>query len=127
MSKIPPRWLVRAMLKFGIKPPPPPQRNFPENFSLMSSEEKYQFFLKDWMSTENKPFASEKAAQPPFFQSVPDLNFKNGRVQVDEHTYQTSNPKVFAGGDCINGGMETVNAAYDGKQAALGIDKYLNT
>ncbi|MEJ2195709.1 MAG: NAD(P)-dependent oxidoreductase [Ignavibacteriaceae bacterium] len=71
-------------------------------------------------------YALGQEAKTSFLQSVPDLNFKNGRVQVDEETYQTSNPKVFAGGDCINGGMETVNAAYDGKRAALGIDNYLN-
>ena len=65
-------------------------------------------------------------AKTTFLQSVPDLKIKNGRVQVNEETYQTSNPKVFAGGDCINGGMETVNAAYDGKQAAMAIDRYLN-
>jgi glutamate synthase (NADPH/NADH) small chain len=40
---------------------------------------------------------------------------------VDEETYQTGNPKVFAGGDCINGGREVVNAAFDGKRAAHGI------
>ena len=72
-------------------------------------------------------YALGQEAKISFLQSVPELNFKNGRVQVDEITYQTSNPKVFAGGDCINGGMETVNAAHDGKSAALGIDKYLNT
>ena len=38
---------------------------------------------------------------------------------------QNGNARVFAGGDCINGGMEVVNAAYDGKHAAMGIDKYL--
>jgi dihydropyrimidine dehydrogenase (NAD+) subunit PreT len=31
----------------------------------------------------------------------------------------------FAGGDCINGGKEVVNAAYDGKRAAYGIDRLL--
>ncbi len=38
-------------------------------------------------------------------------------------TMQTSSPKYFAGGDCINGGKEVVNAAADGKRAARGIDK----
>ena len=71
-------------------------------------------------------YALGQEAKTIFFESVPDLKIKDGRVQVDEETFQTSNPKVFAGGDCINGGMETVNAAYDGKQAAVGIDKYLN-
>ncbi len=61
-----------------------------------------------------------------FFNSIPDLKIENNKVLVNNETYQTSNPKVFAGGDCINGGKEVVNAAYDGKQAAYGIDKFLN-
>ena len=34
-----------------------------------------------------------------------------GRVQVDEATNRTGNAKVYAGGDCVNGGKEVVNAA----------------
>ena len=56
----------------------------------------------------------------------PGLEFENGKVVVSSSTFQTSIPNVFAGGDCINGGMEVVNAAYDGKMAAQSIDKYLN-
>ncbi|MBU1677291.1 MAG: NAD(P)-dependent oxidoreductase [Bacteroidetes bacterium] len=59
--------------------------------------------------------------------SIPNLKIKNGMIIVDPETYQTGNPKVFAGGDCINGGKEVVNAAYDGKRAAHGIYKYLST
>jgi glutamate synthase (NADPH/NADH) small chain len=61
-----------------------------------------------------------------FFNSIPNLKIENNKVLVNNETYQTSIPKVFAGGDCINGGKEVVNAAYDGKQAAHGIDKFLN-
>jgi dihydropyrimidine dehydrogenase (NAD+) subunit PreT len=49
----------------------------------------------------------------------------NGRVIVDEKTGRTGNPRVFAGGDCINGGKEVVNAVADGKRAAIEIDKTL--
>ena len=45
----------------------------------------------------------------------------DGRVAVEARTLRTSNPKVFAGGDAVNGGKEVVNAAADGKRAALGI------
>ena len=62
-----------------------------------------------------------------FINSIPDLKIENNKVLVNNTTYQTSNPKIFAGGDCINGGKEVVNAAYDGKQAAYGIDKFLNS
>jgi len=58
-----------------------------------------------------------------FLNDVEGIKIENGKV--DTETYQTGNNKVFAGGDCINGGKEVVNAAYDGKIAAQGIDKYL--
>lgn len=46
---------------------------------------------------------------------------ENGTVRVDPATLRTSAPRVFAGGDCVNGGKEVVNAAADGKRAAWGI------
>ncbi len=42
-----------------------------------------------------------------------------GRLIVDPHTRRTGHPKVYAGGDCINGGKEVVNAAADGREAAF--------
>ena len=56
---------------------------------------------------------------------IADLRMEKGNVRVNPETYQTSNPKFFAGGDCINGGKEVVNAAADGKRAAHGIDAYI--
>ncbi|MBL0127138.1 MAG: FAD-dependent oxidoreductase [Flavobacteriales bacterium] len=47
-----------------------------------------------------------------------------GRIVVNEH-YQTNNPKYFAAGDAVNGGVEVVNAAAEAKKAAWGIDAYL--
>lgn len=47
-----------------------------------------------------------------------------GRIVVNE-TYQTNNPKYFAAGDAVNGGVEVVNAAAEAKKAAHGIDQYL--
>jgi glutamate synthase (NADPH/NADH) small chain len=71
-------------------------------------------------------YALGQQANYNFLNTIPGLEIKNGRVIVNEESYQTKHSKVFAGGDCINGGKEIVNAAYDGKQAAHGIDKYLN-
>lgn len=48
----------------------------------------------------------------------------DGRVVVDD-SMRTSDPKVFAGGDCVNGGSEAVHAAQDGKLAAAGIHQAL--
>ena len=38
---------------------------------------------------------------------------------------QTSNPRYFAGGDCISGGQEVVNAVAEGKRAGAAIDAWL--
>ncbi len=71
-------------------------------------------------------YALGQQSNSNFLKTIPGLEINNGCILVNEENYQTRNPKVFAGGDCINGGKEVVNAAYDGKQAAHGIDKYLN-
>ncbi len=46
-----------------------------------------------------------------------------GRVMADPATGRTGNPKVYAGGDALNGGKEVVNAAQEGKRAARAIAK----
>ena len=43
---------------------------------------------------------------------------KRGWVACEPSNGQTGNAKVFAGGDCINGGKEVVNAVADGRNAA---------
>lgn len=64
--------------------------------------------------------------QQEFLKSIPQLECdKKGRVRVNPETMQTTNPKYFAGGDCVNGGKEVVNAVQDGKKAAAGIHKIL--
>ena len=62
-----------------------------------------------------------------FFSQIQNLKLENGNVWVNPETCQTSNPKFFAGGDCVNGGKEVVNAAADGKKAAHGIDNFLTS
>jgi dihydropyrimidine dehydrogenase (NAD+) subunit PreT len=49
----------------------------------------------------------------------------DGRVQINRETGQTANPKYFAGGDCVNGGREVVDAVADGKRAGIGISQWL--
>lgn len=61
-----------------------------------------------------------------FLEPLKDLKIENGKIVVDKETFHTTHPKIFAGGDCINGGKEVVNAAHDGKHAAIGIDKFLS-
>ncbi|EYF01163.1 FAD-dependent oxidoreductase [Chondromyces apiculatus] len=44
-----------------------------------------------------------------------------GRLLVDEATGRTGNPRVWSGGDCVNGGDLVVTAVADGKRAARSI------
>jgi glutamate synthase (NADPH/NADH) small chain len=46
-----------------------------------------------------------------------------GRIVADRTTGQTGNPRYYAGGDCMNGGREVVDAVADGKRAALAMLK----
>lgn len=46
-------------------------------------------------------------------------------AQVERFAYQTSNEKVFAGGDMVRGSDLVVTAVYEGRQAAEGILGYL--
>lgn len=53
--------------------------------------------------------------------SFPGIALEVGRVRVDS-AGRTSLPWLYAGGDCVNGGREVVNAVAEGKAAARAID-----
>lgn len=58
--------------------------------------------------------------------SVAELENTRGYLKVDEQTFQTSNPKIFAAGDiAIGGGKTVVKAVDDGRRAAVAIDDFL--
>ena len=70
--------------------------------------------------------ATGQAKQGSFYELIDDLELDaKTKIIVNPETYQTSNPIYFAGGDAVNGGAEVVNAAYEGKMAALGIHSWL--
>ncbi|MEO5970719.1 MAG: FAD-dependent oxidoreductase [Bdellovibrionia bacterium] len=56
---------------------------------------------------------------------IPGLQFEKGRLLTDPKTGITGNPRIYAGGDLANGGMEVVNAVAEGKRAALAIHRQL--
>jgi glutamate synthase (NADPH/NADH) small chain len=60
-----------------------------------------------------------------FLAACRGVEVSGGRVVVNRETGQTANPKFFAGGDCVNGGREVVDAVADGKRAANGIATWL--
>jgi NADH-quinone oxidoreductase subunit F len=51
---------------------------------------------------------------------------KNGFLQADPVTGQTSEPWIFAGGDAVMGPWSVVGAIGAGEKAAVGIDKLLS-
>ncbi|MBB5020370.1 glutamate synthase (NADPH/NADH) small chain [Chitinivorax tropicus] len=70
------------------------------------------------------------------FQVAPEAWFEPHAIRTDErgrtiaaarqvYKFQTSNPKVFAGGDQVRGADLVVRAVYEGRQAAEGILAYL--
>jgi glutamate synthase (NADPH/NADH) small chain len=66
---------------------------------------------------------------PPKWFGEFDINtLDSGRVLVKSMgavPYQTSNPKVFAGGDMVRGSDLVVTAVHEGREAAKGIARYL--
>jgi dihydropyrimidine dehydrogenase (NAD+) subunit PreT len=58
--------------------------------------------------------------------NFPGLELDRGRVKVDTEG-RTSVRGLYAGGDCVNGGKEVVNAVADGKAAARALDRDLGS
>ncbi len=50
---------------------------------------------------------------------------ERGCILADPQTGITGNPRIFAGGDAVNGGKEVVNAVHEGQVAARSIDRLL--
>jgi len=61
------------------------------------------------------------------YRTIPELKMAGKQIVVDPATGATSVPGLFAGGDCVNGGSEVVNAVEMGKTAARGILQYLTS
>jgi glutamate synthase (NADPH/NADH) small chain len=66
---------------------------------------------------------------PDWFAEQQIALHSNGRVRVSsapQHRFQTTNPKVFAGGDMVRGSDLVVTAVFEGREAAQGILSFLN-
>jgi glutamate synthase (NADPH) small chain len=65
---------------------------------------------------------------PPWLASHGIRVHDNGRVRVsagEANAFQTTNPKVFAGGDMVRGSDLVVTAVFEGREAARGILRQL--
>ena len=67
---------------------------------------------------------------PPDWAENYTINLKrNGLVDVDcqdNLDFQTSNPKIFSGGDMVRGSDLVVTAVWEGREAAKSIIKYVH-
>ena len=52
-------------------------------------------------------------------QATRGIDVDGGVIGIDRPTGRTANPRYYAGGDCVNGGREVVDAVADGKRAAI--------
>ena len=69
-----------------------------------------------------------RPSPPPWFDEFGIELLPSGRVRVDSSgikPFQTTNPKVFAGGDMVRGSDLVVTAVFEGREAARGIAAYL--
>ena len=67
---------------------------------------------------------------PAWFDDFSVETLPSGRVRVaslGSFPYQTTNPKIFAGGDMVRGSDLVVTAVHEGREAAAGIVRYLES
>jgi len=69
-----------------------------------------------------------RPSPPAWFEDSSIETLPSGKVRVaalGAHPFQTTNPKVFAGGDMVRGSDLVVTAVFEGREAAKGIATYL--
>ena len=65
------------------------------------------------------------AGQMPFENLIDEIKIQNSKGKININDSATNIPGVFAGGDCVNGGKEVVDAVQAGKDGAASILSYL--
>ncbi len=77
------------------------------------------------IKTDMVIIAIGQASDLSFLGEDSGIEVKRGTIRVDDTTLQTSDPKIFAGGDAVSGAASVVEAIAMGRKAAVSIDKYL--
>ena len=70
-----------------------------------------------------------RPSPPAWFDDFTIETLPSGKVRVaalGAHPFQTTNPKVFAGGDMVRGSDLVVTAVFEGREAAKGIVNFLD-
>lgn len=69
-----------------------------------------------------------RAEVPEWYTAHAIAHYEDGRTLVatgGDYPFQTTNPRIFAGGDMVRGADLVVTAVYEGRQAAESIVRYL--
>ena len=61
----------------------------------------------------------------PFESLVEEFKIKNSKGKINISDSATNISGIFAGGDCVNGGKEVVDAVQAGKDGAAAILQYI--
>lgn len=69
------------------------------------------------LSCELVALAIGQATATQVAKAFPGVQVDKGNIVVDPKTHRTGHPKVWSGGDCVNGGKEVVNAVQEAKLA----------
>lgn len=70
-------------------------------------------------------FGFRPSPQPWFADVGIDIDDRGRVIATGKHAQQTTNPKIFAGGDMVRGSDLVVTAVFEGREAAEGILDYL--
>ena len=60
-----------------------------------------------------------------FLRAIKGIEIRKNGTVVTDAKHRTGNSKYFAGGDCVNGGREVVDAVAEGMAAGRGIEAWL--
>ena len=75
----------------------------------------------------NVDMVIKAAGQMPYQELVSSNQLENNGGKLKVNNNQTNLKGVFAGGDCVNGGREVVDAVQAGKDGAADILKFLTS
>jgi NADPH-dependent glutamate synthase beta subunit-like oxidoreductase len=78
------------------------------------------------LSCDTVLLALGQAIEPELAEQLGLSTKPDGLLDVQPGTYQTSNPKVFAGGEAISGGSTLVQSIAEGMAAGQAIHKFLS-
>ena len=98
--------------------------NVPQIYTKLIEADKVELLIGPYATNMVVP-AIGQSPLSTLMQQFRQIEIRDGRIVADPATGKTGNPRYYAGGDCVNGGREVVDAVADGKRAALAMVRRL--